>query len=88
MAQNLAVVNLTRGHEIFLMEHPAAGQVGQKHSDCNRKQEERLKAFDNRQVNQHAGDDQHHDGTEGGKTALVPENRKARRLQKLCNTIE
>ncbi len=60
--------------------HTRAGQIGQQHTKGNGQKQQGLKLLDNGKIQQHAGDDKHHQ-----IQGLVGHNGKTRALQKGLN---
>ena len=85
----IRVVELTiavhEGIPQLLMVQAAAGQVRQQAAEGDADQQQGLELLDDSQVQQHAGDDQHHQvlpaacakiGNDGGEAAVIPQGQK------------
>ena len=74
-------LHMTIGKE-HLVEHARARQVCKQHAKGDGQQQQRLKLFDNRKVQQHAGNHQHNQAER-----ILLDNIKARLLQKVDNSV-
>ena len=79
---------IIREKPILRMEHSAAGEIGQKHADGNRKQQKRLKSLDNGKIDQNANDHKHQKRLPRSGIRALNEAIDSRRLPKVFQTFK